>query len=85
MISRTTQPVTDHPLVQPEPPVNDLRLAYVEADQDEYHVDRCQNPEDTDGLPECGCVELLHGGQHVVALVGKEDIEPDGDHRKQQQ
>ena len=85
VVGRATQPVTDHPLVEPQPPVNDLCLADLERDKHEHDVDCRQDSEDPDVLPERGGVELLHCGEQAVALVGEEDIEPDRHDGQQQQ
>ena len=76
VVGRATQPITDHALVQPEPPVNDLRLADIEGDQYEHHIDCRQNSEDPDVLPERWRVELLQCCVQAVALVSEEDIQP---------
>ena len=85
VVRRAGHPVAHHPLVQPQPPVDELGLADVEGDQHQHHVDRGEHGEDDDRAPEGRLVVLLQGREQLVALEGQQHVQPDRHHGQQQQ
>ena len=68
VVGRAAQPVPHHALVEPLPPVDDLRLGDVEADQHQQHVDRWPGSAKIPiEPPERGLVQLLQRGVQAVA------------------